>query len=143
MKCPACKEPFVALEMEGVEVDWCPSCQGVWLDAGELELLHTDSKAAGRFMSDLKPASLGVFAAGTGSSASGGHPQIAHPVRRCPICEKRMEPVESAWDPSIVLDRCSKNDGLWFDKGELTRVLRLRGGSDGVKNFLTGIFTEK
>ena len=38
MKCPAC--PTVALmisERQGVEIDYCPQCRGVWLDRGELD----------------------------------------------------------------------------------------------------------
>ena len=130
MKCPACKEPLVALEKEGIEVDWCASCRGVWLDAGELELLHEKPVAARHFVLDLKPC-----------GRSGLAP--AHPSRGCPICDKRMTSVESVWDPAIVLDRCPQNDGLWFDRGELVRVLQIQSGSDEVKKFLTGIFAEK
>ncbi|MEM1345251.1 MAG: zf-TFIIB domain-containing protein [Pseudomonadota bacterium] len=38
MKCPVC--PGVTLIMtvrEGVEIDYCPNCRGVWLDRGELD----------------------------------------------------------------------------------------------------------
>lgn len=132
MKCPACKEPLVALELDGVEVDWCASCRGAWLDRGELELLHTNARTAQQFMSDLKPI----------GSLTANRP-LRHPARRCPICEQWMAPVESAWDRSIVLDRCRQNDGLWFDKGELTRVLELQGGTDRVQNILSGIFSKK
>ncbi len=40
MKCPAC--PDIALTMsdrQGVEIDYCPQCRGVWLDRGELDKL--------------------------------------------------------------------------------------------------------
>jgi uncharacterized protein len=38
MKCPACKEPdLVMSERQGVEIDYCPTCRGVWLDRGELD----------------------------------------------------------------------------------------------------------
>ncbi len=39
MNCPVCKEPLIVLELEQIEVDYCTRCAGVWLDAGELELL--------------------------------------------------------------------------------------------------------
>ncbi|MEE4273946.1 MAG: zf-TFIIB domain-containing protein [Thermoanaerobaculales bacterium] len=37
--CPACGSEFVAIDygQTGVEIDFCPSCRGVWLDAGEME----------------------------------------------------------------------------------------------------------
>ncbi len=38
MKCPVCKEPdLVMAERQGVEIDYCPSCRGIWLDRGELD----------------------------------------------------------------------------------------------------------
>lgn len=39
MKCPACKEDVVLSmsERNGIEIDYCPSCRGVWLDRGELD----------------------------------------------------------------------------------------------------------
>ncbi|WMS86810.1 zf-TFIIB domain-containing protein [Pleionea litopenaei] len=38
MKCPVCAdERLVMTERKGVEIDYCPSCRGVWLDRGELD----------------------------------------------------------------------------------------------------------
>jgi Zn-finger nucleic acid-binding protein len=39
MKCPACKEDsFLSMsERNGIEIDYCPKCRGVWLDRGELD----------------------------------------------------------------------------------------------------------
>lgn len=37
MKCPNCNETLVMSERSGVEIDYCPSCRGVWLDRGELD----------------------------------------------------------------------------------------------------------
>ena len=38
MKCPACNETdLVMSERQGVEIDYCPKCRGVWLDRGELD----------------------------------------------------------------------------------------------------------
>jgi uncharacterized protein len=38
MKCPQCAtEPLVMSERQGVEIDYCASCRGVWLDRGELD----------------------------------------------------------------------------------------------------------
>ena len=38
MKCPVCKDvKLVMSERQGVEIDYCPSCRGVWLDRGELD----------------------------------------------------------------------------------------------------------
>ena len=37
MKCPNCDETLVMSNREGVEIDYCPKCRGVWLDKGELD----------------------------------------------------------------------------------------------------------
>jgi uncharacterized protein len=38
MKCPVCKDVnLIISERQGVEIDYCPSCRGVWLDRGELD----------------------------------------------------------------------------------------------------------
>lgn len=38
MKCPVCKDiDLIMSERQGVEIDYCPSCRGVWLDRGELD----------------------------------------------------------------------------------------------------------
>ena len=38
MKCPVCKEStLVMTERQGIEIDYCPQCRGVWLDRGELD----------------------------------------------------------------------------------------------------------
>lgn len=37
MKCPNCDEILVMTERQGIEIDYCPKCRGVWLDKGELD----------------------------------------------------------------------------------------------------------
>jgi uncharacterized protein len=37
MPCPVCSVPLVMSERQGVEIDYCPQCRGVWLDRGELD----------------------------------------------------------------------------------------------------------
>jgi Zn-finger nucleic acid-binding protein len=38
MRCPVCNDTDLLMtERQGVEIDYCPSCRGVWLDRGELD----------------------------------------------------------------------------------------------------------
>jgi uncharacterized protein len=37
MNCPNCNEVLVMAERQGIEIDYCPKCRGVWLDKGELD----------------------------------------------------------------------------------------------------------
>jgi hypothetical protein len=39
MRCPKCGEKLVSLQHHEVTVEECPSCRGMWLDRGELEIL--------------------------------------------------------------------------------------------------------
>jgi uncharacterized protein len=37
MKCPIDDSDLVMTERQGIEIDYCPKCRGVWLDRGELD----------------------------------------------------------------------------------------------------------
>lgn len=40
MKCPVCPDATLLMsDRQGVEIDYCPNCRGVWLDRGELDKL--------------------------------------------------------------------------------------------------------
>ena len=107
MKCPVCRASLVVVEREGIEVDWCVDCGGLWFDAGELELLAVK---LGRPLAahDLPPA------------AARGRPGR----RRCPRCPRRLErlPFERQ---ALELDRCPSH-GIWLDRGELGSMLKGR-----------------
>jgi uncharacterized protein len=37
MRCPNCDEDLKMADRQGIEIDYCPKCRGVWLDRGELD----------------------------------------------------------------------------------------------------------
>ena len=37
MKCPNCNVDLVMTDRNGIEIDYCPQCRGIWLDRGELD----------------------------------------------------------------------------------------------------------
>jgi Zn-finger nucleic acid-binding protein len=45
MKCPVCQIDLHMTERQGIEIDYCPQCRGVWLDRGELDKLLERSSA--------------------------------------------------------------------------------------------------
>ncbi|MAT51969.1 MAG: hypothetical protein CMK32_12380 [Porticoccaceae bacterium] len=46
MQCPVCKEvALVMSDRQGIEIDYCPQCRGVWLDRGELDKIIERSAA--------------------------------------------------------------------------------------------------
>ena len=110
MNCPVCKEPMVVLELEQVEIDYCLECSGIWLDAGELELLLESGAAKDEvldsFISDNETKEKRIS---------------------CPICLRKMVKVLCGKDKKVLIDKCRRNDGLWFDKNELYQILDLGG----------------
>ena len=46
MKCPTCNISLVMTDRQGVEIDYCPQCRGVWLDRGELDKIIERSATA-------------------------------------------------------------------------------------------------
>ncbi|NLH41246.1 MAG: zf-TFIIB domain-containing protein [Planctomycetes bacterium] len=119
MDCPACKKAMITLELADVEIDHCISCGGIWLDNGELELLMDAPEQAGRLLRSFQQ-----------DDATDEQP------RTCPICDKRMAKIlVGQADPPLRIDRCRRNHGLWFDRGELEGILR-RGQLDPDKRIL-------
>lgn len=53
MKCPVCKDvDLVISDRQGVEIDYCPECRGVWLDRGELDKIIDRSSEVVRSSSE-------------------------------------------------------------------------------------------
>ena len=56
MNCPVCEQSqLVMLERQGIEIDYCPSCRGVWLDRGELDKLIERSTGASPAAQPVSP----------------------------------------------------------------------------------------
>jgi len=49
MACPVCDVPLSMADRQGIEIDYCPTCRGVWLDRGELD------KIIERSLSEMAP----------------------------------------------------------------------------------------
>jgi uncharacterized protein len=45
MNCPVCSVQLLISERQGIEIDYCPQCRGVWLDRGELDKIIERSAA--------------------------------------------------------------------------------------------------
>lgn len=46
MLCPLCRIQLKMTDRQGVGIDYCPECRGVWLDRGELDKIIERSQAA-------------------------------------------------------------------------------------------------
>jgi len=126
MDCPVCKNAMITFELDNVEVDHCLDCQGIWLDAGELEMLLGDSGQAEELLRTFKPTK-----------------NCSEAPRKCPICLKKMQKILVGPDTSTqLIDSCRKGHGLWFDMGELQDVLKLGLFDDQrkIQNLLAKMF---
>ena len=47
MNCPTCRIELKMSDRQGVEIDYCPQCRGVWLDRGELDKIIERSAQPG------------------------------------------------------------------------------------------------
>ena len=45
MNCPVCNVELRMSERQGIEIDYCPQCRGIWLDRGELDKIIERTKA--------------------------------------------------------------------------------------------------
>ncbi|MEN6386218.1 MAG: zf-TFIIB domain-containing protein [Phycisphaerales bacterium] len=126
MNCPACQNPMIVLELDMVEIDHCSQCGGIWLDSGELEQLFEDSKQAEALINSFKT-----------------RQGVAENIHQCPICLKQME--KAAASSEIIIDRCSKRHGLWFDKNELQTILEKSffGRENKIMRLLSEMFSSE
>jgi Zn-finger nucleic acid-binding protein len=99
---------MVVLELNEVEIDYCISCRGIWLDAGELELLMEGSSGKDDFLSSLRAEGV-----------------TSERPRKCPICDKKMQKVLCGETGSVRIDKCRSGHGIWLDEGELEAILKL------------------
>ncbi len=112
MRCPCDNAALESQVYEGdVKVDVCPSCQGMWLDKGELEQIEEIQERD--YSEELKrlPDLIG--------SAYEMARQKMLPVICCPKCGAEMSNHEYAYCSQIMIDVCPKCEGIWLNKGEI------------------------
>lgn len=112
MNCPVDKTPLLKkIYEDSMEVDVCPSCEGMWLDKGELEKIQ-DIKI-NDYSDELKriPDYVGksILLAKQKNS----------PLCNCPVCDTQLERKEYGYSSMILIDSCVNGHGVWLDKGEL------------------------
>jgi heat shock protein HtpX len=104
MKCPNCNEKgmFPVFTEQGVVIDYCPHCEGVWLDKGEI--FHFTKKPKG-ILKELNAAIK----------------QGKLSERICPRTGKNMQEIEML-SGALILEYSPASGGLWLDKGELEKL---------------------
>lgn len=105
MNCPNCQNTMINKKKDYVEIDFCESCNGLWLDLYEYDdvkkVLKIETKTEEPYF---------VPSIRTNENS-----------KKCPICDRIMEKLQIG--QGILLDRCPAQHGVWFDKGELSKFL--------------------
>ena len=90
-----------ALTRQGVEIDVCPSCSGIWLDRDEIyHFCKVPQYARARLEEGLR--------------------NKRPTQRKSPVTGRAMVEVP-LWGGETVVDYCEESGGIWFDQGELQR----------------------
>jgi Zn-finger nucleic acid-binding protein len=120
---------MVAFELEGVEIDRCVACHGIWLDHGELQLIAQQAGASPGGLTKTLVEAKGLRGGG----------------RRCPRCLRRLDVVDVGEAAPLEIDRCPGGCGLWFDDGEMQQfIARFSQGEPGaVARFFADWFGKK
>lgn len=106
LKCPVCNDKNLTnRNFEGVPVDVCENCGGLWLNKGEL------NKIAHPIQGDIE------FC----SHESSGRKSLTNLL--CPRCEnEKLQKAKFIEFTDITLNYCPECNGIWLDKDELDAI---------------------
>lgn len=107
MRCVDCEVDMLLVTISGVQLDVCPSCKGVWFDAGELERCVKFSPK--QIKSNFGEAVIIPKAEG-----------LMGPQRACPRCARNMD--KERFKGGVWIDKCPNGDGVWLDEAEIVLV---------------------
>jgi len=110
MNCPKCTASVLTEELaDGVTIDRCPDCHGIWLDELELETL-LEQNPRGLIREDR---------------AFYSSPDAEGPRLNCPHClNVPLIKLNSRIRPGTIIDSCQVCFGAWLDAGEFARLSR-------------------
>jgi len=112
MNCPRCHSALAAKTYEAdVEVNECPDCHGLWLDAGELDRIQ-EAVASDSAPSLERPEN-------TVQRSFEMARQRAQAEIDCPRCGVAMGRREAHYASGVLVDVCPQCAGYWLDRSEL------------------------
>ena len=101
---------MIVVEYHNVELDYCQQCHGSWFDQGELNLL-------------LQSMELENSIELLDRIVHQPQAQTNERKRKCPVCRHRMQKHHIGHSPKVLVDICSDEHGIWFDSGDVHRLL--------------------
>ncbi len=113
MKCLSCGSEMKTVVIEGIEIDVCPNCGGMWFDEDELvKLAELDTDAFQGVEEILTPPE---------KAPSGQTP--GYTGRKCPRCGAPLFSHYYGGNSDIVIDTCEQCGGVWLDGGEFMKIV--------------------
>jgi Zn-finger nucleic acid-binding protein len=125
MKCPRDGTELSPVVANGVQLDKCHQCDGIWFDHGELKKLIAlkQTNVEQRLESDYGNPSVSV------GETKG--------FMRCPRCDDgRLQKCIYSYLRQVEIDRCEECFGMWLDKHELDSILGDRRDLDQIEDRL-------
>jgi len=105
MLCPNCGKEMKEVRQNNVPVNFCPSCKGLWLDAGKINYFVQNPPVISQQLSQ-------------------GLINESQSSRLCPACQKPMR-TGGLLNPSLEINRCPSCQGIFLDTGELAELNKL------------------
>ena len=109
MKCPKCNSGFETVSYDGIKIDRCMECKGLWFQTGELSQLRDDIWMADYIIDD-------------GDEKVGRKFDRINAIH-CPECDADMRQEFDAEQPHIVYETCPEGHGTFLDAGEFTDLV--------------------
>jgi len=102
--CPKCNENtlYSFNTPEGIDIDLCDSCKGIWMDKGEAATFTE--------LADDIPKLQEVLS------------QAKYTEYTCPKCQGILQEMKYVPEGNLVIDRCDKCGGIWLDAEELWQM---------------------
>ncbi len=113
LRCPACGDRFVQLEVDGVPLDYCQHCRSLWFDS--TELMH--------FTQVFEDVSDGDFVDRT-------------LTLRCPVCRMLMHQRQLSLYSNLMVYACPQQHGLLLEDGDFERALEASNHVDDMAGHL-------
>jgi uncharacterized protein len=112
----------------GIEIERCPDCGGVWLNAGELERIEMRALVSGEqprgYIVSVEQMKRAYANAHRPETRALGSDEEAPPLS-CPGCGEPMFPREWSIGTLVLVDVCIDCRGVWLDPGELESIEKL------------------
>ena len=114
MNCPNCQMLLEPYEHDGLTVNTCRHCGGIWFDEGELrdyleDLLHEKQDIPYSPIQMNPPKAL-------------GENDLKPTNKLCPRCNQPLHPFNYCYDSNIILGKCPVCSGIWVDGGEIEKL---------------------